>query len=84
MNSNGSGQDTVHNWEGEGSGHRCSELRMDVDEESGGGAVQGDSESEREEFDNEGSVLCPLQHNSRLMWHVSYLLDSGCQNWSIT
>ena len=28
---------------------------MDVDEESGRGAVQGDSESEREEFDNEGS-----------------------------
>ena len=55
MNSNGSGQDTVRNWEGGGSGHRCSELRMDVDEESGGGAVQGDSESEREEFDNEGS-----------------------------
>lgn len=51
---NGSGQDTVHNWEGNGPGHQYDELRMDVDEESGRGAAPGDSESEREEFDEEG------------------------------
>jgi hypothetical protein len=51
---NGSGQDTVHNWEGNGPGHRYGELRMDVDEESDRGAMLGDSESEREEYDNRG------------------------------
>jgi hypothetical protein len=52
---NGSGQDSdaVHNWEGNGPGRRYGELRMDVDEESDRGAVLGDSESEREEFDKE-------------------------------
>jgi hypothetical protein len=52
---NGSGQDTVHNWEGNGPGHRYGELRMDVDEESDRGAMLGDSKSEREEYDNRGS-----------------------------
>jgi len=52
---NGSGQDTVDDWEGNGPGHGYGESRMDVDEESDRGAALGDSELEREEFDNGGS-----------------------------
>ena len=52
---NGSGQDAVDDLEGNGPGHGYGESRMDVDEESDRGSALGDSELEREEFDNGGS-----------------------------